>query len=467
MLKKIGKILGFIVAIIIISLAAIYFVTTGPVISTSYFESDYFKKSCAEIDSLKKDFPVAKGKLQAGFSKISITPLLGASADNIEKGEFVKMPLAGFGARKGASATGIHDSIFVKVVALKVENKLAILVGADLLIMPPNIGDSVIVNLKGKGITRNELFFSATHTHSSLGAWGVGFAGKQFAGEENKNLQKWLIQKITLAINNAIADLKSASIGTGEFNAAEYTRNRLIGELGTKNDDFSYLLVTQKGGRKAVIGSFSAHSTCMGDKNMEISGDYPGYWQRKVENSGYDLALFMAGAVGSQTNRGEGKGFDKPRFIGESLADSTIVHLNDSQLMDSVLISSATITLNLPEYHYRITTTRNLATSITKKLMPLAVNPVLQALRIGNMIWVTTPADFSGEFALQFKNTMAAKGFDANITSFNGNYAGYIIPGRYFYIDGYEPKDMGFFGPTMGDYTFDLINQLANILTSK
>ncbi|HSH19428.1 MAG TPA: hypothetical protein VLA03_03195, partial [Draconibacterium sp.] len=153
-----------------------------------------------------------------------------------------------------------------------------------------------------------------------------------------------------------------------------------------------------------------------------------------------------------------------PRFIGESLADSTILYLQNTVPTDSVLLSAATIKLNLPEYHFRITNTRNLSTGLTKKLMPEPDNAVLQALRLGNMVWVTAPADFSGEYALQLKNSLAVKGFDANVSSFNGGYVGYIIPGRYFYLDEYEPKTMGFFGPTMGDYTFDLINQMTNIL---
>jgi hypothetical protein len=48
--------------------------------------------------------------------------------------------------------------------------------------------------------------------------------------------------------------------------------------------------------------------------------------------------------------------------------------------------------------------------------------------------------DFSGEYALQIKNALAVKGFKPNITSFNGNYVGYIIPGRYYYLNEYESK---------------------------
>ncbi|MCF6331847.1 MAG: neutral/alkaline non-lysosomal ceramidase N-terminal domain-containing protein [Draconibacterium sp.] len=459
-LKKIGITIG----IIIVFLVVLVLFATGPVVETPYFETEYFKKSCAETDSLKNNLVPAKGKLLAGFSKISITPTLYSTADNIEKGEFVQLPLAGFGARKGMPSTGIHDSIFVKAAALKVEDKLVVFVGADLLIMPPNITDSVMVVLSGKGITRDEIYFSATHTHSSLGGWGPGLVGKEFAGEENKILEKWLVKQISKAVIQAVSNIKPAAVASGDFNAGEYTRNRLIGDLGTKNDDFSYFFIQQKEGKKAVIGSFAAHSTCMGSKNMEISGDYPGYWERKMESTSVDYAIFMAGSVGSQTNSGKGEGFEKPRFIGESLADSTINHLRNIVTTDSVLLASATIKLNLPEYHFRITTTRNLSTALTKKLMPVPDNACLQGIRLGNMVWITTPSDFSGEFALQLKNTLAVKGFDGNVTSFNGSYAGYIIPGRYFYLDEYEPKLMGFFGPTMGDYTFDLINQITNIL---
>lgn len=459
-LKKIGITLGIIIALLIL----LVIISTGPVDKTPFYETEYFKKSNAAIDSIKSSFTPAKGVLQAGFSKISITPVINGATNNIEKGEFTKMPLAGFGARKGAPATGIHDSIFVKAAALKVNNQLVVFVGADLLIMPPNITDSVVQILTQKGFKRSQLFLSATHTHSSLGSWGPGFIGKEFSGEFNPNVAKWLVQKITDAVLLAVDDLKPAAISAGDFSAEKYTRNRLVGELGTKNDDFSYIYLQQNAGKKAVIGSFSAHSTCMGDENMEISGDYPGYWQRKMENTLVDYAIFFAGSMGSQTNSGEGEGFNKPKFIGESLADSTLVYLRNITLNDTVLLSSATIKLNLPEYHFRITTTRNLATGISKKMMAYPENACLQVIRLGNMVWVTTPSDFSGEYALQLKNTLAVKGFDANVTSFNGSYVGYIIPGRYFYLDKYEPKTMGLFGPNMGDYTFHLINQLTEIV---
>jgi hypothetical protein len=460
-MRKFAIITGSILAFLIL----LFFVCTDPVVEASYLNSDYYNTTTARIDSLEKSLVIRNDSILAGFAKVSITPKLNAPTDNLSEGEFSKVPLAGFGARKGEPATGIHDSIFVKAVALQSGNQTLVMVAADLLIMPPNIIDSVTFVLAQKGIRREQVYFSATHTHSSLGAWGPGFIGGQFAGDENKNIERWLVQQIAKTVTASLNDLKPATIGSGSFNAAPYTRNRVVGDAGTKNDDFSFIEVEQIGYKKAILGSYSAHSTTMGAGNMEISADYPGYWARKMEKTSFDYALFMAGSVGSQSPTGEGKGFDRPKMIGESLADSLTNHLQLSQTNGKVEFTTLSVRMQLPEYHMRLTTKLNLSTYLSKQLMPLPQNAYLQAVRIGNMVWISVPCDFSGEYALQIKQALAAKGFNANVTSFNGSYVGYIVPGKYFYLDEYEPKLMGWFGPTMGDYTMDLIHQITGIVT--
>jgi hypothetical protein len=439
--------------------------STSRIERKSYLRSGYYKNTAARVDSLKLAAVTVNGTLQAGFAKVSITPGLNNPVDHYGDGKFVQVPLAGYGARKGKPATGIHDSVFVKAVALKTDQHTLFFVSADLLIMPPNIIDSVTQILGRQGISREQLLFSATHSHSSIGGWASGFVAKAFSGKENKSLQKWLINQITNAVNEALADLKPARLGTGSFNAAAYTRNRVIGESGTKNDDFSFITIEQPGYRKAIIGSYSAHSTTMGSDNMEISADYPGYWERKMEHTSVDLALFFAGSVGSQSPVGKGNGFERPRYIGESLADSLNAHLPAVKLANQVNFSTVSLKMQLPPYHFRITNKKSLPTFFSKKLMPLPQNVYLQALRIGNLIWITAPADFSGEYALQIKNSLAPLGYQVMVTSFNGSYVGYIVPGRYFYYDQYESKLMGWFGANMGDYTMDLIRRISRIVT--
>jgi neutral ceramidase len=459
-MKRLGIILGS----VIILMFLIFIFCTSSVQRNSYFRASYYQKTSARIDSIKSETVIDNDSLEAGFARISITPELANVKDDYQHGKFTLVPLAGFGARKGKSATGIHDSIFVRAVALKVNRQTLVLVGADLLIMPPNIIDSVTVLLAKAGIERRQLFFSATHTHSGIGGWGSGYIGEQFAGKENSNITKWLVLQVSRAVTSAIADLKPSRIGSGSFNAGVYTRNRLIGGAGTKNDDFSFITIEQTGRRKAIIGSFSAHSTTMGSANMEISADYPGYWERKMEKTSVDLALFCGGSVGSQSPSGEGKGWDKPELIGEALADSLNLRLPRVVLNEKIAFSAVSLKIFLPPYHLRLTTKINLSTWLSKKLMPLPGNVYFQVIRIGKMLWITTPADFSGEYALQIKNSLSAKGFDANITSFNGSYIGYIIPGRYFYLDEYESKLMGWFGPNMGEYSMDLIRRISDLV---
>jgi Neutral/alkaline non-lysosomal ceramidase, N-terminal len=458
---------GIAAAVFLALVLLICLICTVRIDSTPYFKSTYFRKSFERADSIDKITFPETDSLYAGFARVSITPWLNNDVDKAIEGKFKEVPLAGYGARNGEPSTGVHDSVFVKAIALKAGISRVVFVGADLLIMPPNITDSVAVILAKKGIRREQLFFSATHSHSSLGGWGSGYVGEKFAGKENKNLEKWLVIQIVKAVNQAVSDLQPAEVGSGSFNAACYIRNRLIGDEGTKNDEFSFIFVEQVNGKEAVIGSFSAHATTLGDKNMEISADYPGYWERKAEKTTVDLALFCAGAVGSQSPAGEGNGFEKSKSIGEALADSLLVHIRDVKLNRMPVFSAVSLKMSLPDYHVRITTKINLATFLSRKLMPLPQNVYLQAARIGDMIWITTPSDFSGEYALQIKNGLAVKGFMSNITSFNGNYVGYIIPGRYFYMNEYESKVMGWFGPNMGEYTVDLIGRIVKIVTKQ
>ena len=109
----------------------------------------------------------------------------------------------------------------------------------------------------------------------------------------------------------------------------------------------------------------------MGADNMEFSADYPGYWERKIEKGYADFALFFAGSVGSQSAVGKGDGFERSRFIGESLADSLINRLPKVKLNKTITLSSVSLKVQLPEFHVRITTKINLSSWLSSKLMPL------------------------------------------------------------------------------------------------
>ena len=53
------------------------------------------------------------------------------------------------------------------------------------------------------------------------------------------------------------------------------------------------------------------------------------------------------------------------------------------------------------------------------------------------------------------------------ITSFNGDYIGYVILPRYYHLGGYEPRLMSFYGPCVPDYFEELIRTMASEMINK
>lgn len=432
---------------------------------TPYFQSDYYQSTRQRLDSLSGQPSGAKDAVLVGFGKRTITPVLGAGQDDPVKGAFRALPMAGYGNRKGKPAEGVHDSIYVKSVALRVGGETLVFLASDLLIIPPEISDRVAQNLSSSvGIGREKIFFSATHTHSSLGGWSSGYVGKQFAGDPDTTVVSWIVQQLTTAAIEALHDLKPGCFGTGRFNAASFVNNRLVGDLGTKNPEFVFMVASQNNGKRAVLGVFGAHATTLGGWNMLISGDYPGYWQRKLERSGIDMAAFFAGSVGSHSPRSKGDQFEKPKYIGEALADSVLKYLPKVVCADTISLTSLTLKMDLPDFQVRISDGRILNPKITRRLFPDIGNVYIQAARIGPLIWITTPCDFSGELAKEYDNLLCTSGYTGVVTSFNGAYIGYIIPGKYYHMKEYESRLMSWFGPYTGPYFDEMIRRMIGTI---
>lgn len=438
---------------------------TDPIDTTPYFQTKYYENTIANMDAEVKKMTEAKGQLYAGFSRVNITPKIINVSPNAAKGEFNAIKMAGYGS--GQIAKGVHDSIFAKAIAIKVGGSEVVFISADMVIIPELVVLKVAENLKEK-IDRKQLFFGATHTHSSIGNCIPGFVGKSFGGEFQPEVVAWLSTKFTNLILDALKDEKPSKLSTGYIKTPNLVRNRIIGETGRLNDKLNLLSFIQKNGRKAVIGIFSAHATTIGTWNDAYSADYPGYFQRDLESTDVDLALFFAGTVGSHSNKGEGEKFSKAQYIGETLADSA-KSLIRTMAYDSILkMTTMASELQIPELQaFYVTDQRRLSPFLGKKLMT-DMDPIyLQGLKLNNFIWIAMPYELSGEYGIDLKNALELEGYMSVLTSFNGQYLGYIVPQKYYYYDTYEARLMGWYGPNMGDYLMELNFKMSNALTNK
>ena len=178
------------------------------------------------------------------------------------------------------------------------------------------------------------------------------------------------------------------------------------------------------------------------------------------------MAVFFAGTVGSHGPVGKGNNFEKAQYIGEALADSVIKFMNSMEYQEKIIFSYLTCKIDLPDYHIRLSANLHLSSVLSESLLPLSRNVFLQAARISDLVWVTTPCDFSGEYALDLKNSLYRAGYKSIISSFNGAYVGYVIPRKYFYLDEYESRTMAWFGPNLGDYMLDIIFRMTRAVTA-
>ena len=457
-----GILAGLLVVALIGALACIDGVDTRP-----YFRQTYYADTVARLRAEEQTNQIVWGELTAGFGRAQLTPTVNAPRDAPNEGHFRSLSLAGYGNRHGKSATGVHDDLYVKAVALRVQDHLGVMVGADALIIPREVEERAMQRLEREsGLRREQVYLSATHTHSSLGGWGEGRLAESFAGPFQPGAQVWFSDCIVSAVESAIKDLRPARFGQGHFNAAPFIRNRLVGELGKVDPEFNYAVLEQESGKRAVLGVFGAHATILSSDMMQFSADYPGAWQRAVEAASGGMAVFLAGGVGSHSPVPGTNGLAGVEQMGQALARMVSDRLAQTSLTNSVTFGMLGLDVTMPPLNVRVSDGFRLHPWLAARLVPAKSTSFLQVFRIGDSVWVSTPCDFSGELALGIKDLLRGRGANAVITSFNGDYVGYVIPARYYHLGGYEPRLMSFFGPYVPDYFDELIRNMAINLCS-
>lgn len=468
-MKKLFKI-GFRCGIGIGGLIAIVLlVSLDTVDYQPYFRTSYHQNTVECLQTRVATNAAIQGELFAGFGCARLTPTINAAQDLPEQGQFRSLPLAGYGSRRGGAATGVHDDLYVKAAALRVGDRLGVMVGTDALIVPAEVTDLAMQRLEREaGLRREQVYLSASHSHSSLGGWGEGLVAEAFAGGFQPGSRIWFADRIVTAVREAIADLQPATFGRGHFDAPELIRNRLVGALGQVDPEFSWLLFQQSNGRRIVLGSYSAHATVLSGSSMVFSADYPGSWQRAVETAPGTAAIFQAGGVGSQSPVAPGtNGFDRAEQMGRALAQRTLAQLTEVSLTNCVVFNLLGLEVALPPLNVRVSDGLRLRPWLARELLPVRPSSFLQVFRINDTVWISTPCDYSAELTLGVKDYLRARGYSGVITSFNGDYVGYVVPARYYHLNGYEPRLMSFFGPNVPDYFDELIRAMATAMITQ
>jgi Neutral/alkaline non-lysosomal ceramidase, N-terminal len=448
------------VLLVIVNLVALAVTVIGP--WPAYSASDvssasYFQHAVAAIDA---DFdPAAVStpptRLQAGWASRSITPPVGT-------------PLAGFGDRKGKPSTGVHDELHVKALALSDGADTVVLVGSDMLIMPENVTDLIRQRVSGEtSLTSDSILFNASHSHSGPGAFAPGVVSKMFSGEYDPAVPELLVNAFSEAIVEASNALEPAAWADGSADASAFIRNRTR-DAGT-DGELSYLVVRQEDGDRCFVVSFSAHPTILGGKNMEFSGDYPGCIQRKLEEEDDTFAMFLSGAVGSMSVRAEGPDmYARAEAFGGDLARLVLEDARDVQFETEAQIAGMGAGYKLPPMQLRINQSWRFSPFLIS-ILGIDNDGWIQGIRIGDLFLFGTPADFSGEISHDLKQWADTQDIDLWVCSFNGDYAGYVSPDRYYTLPitedtSYEMQVMSWCGPNQEAFFTGLLKHMTGAM---
>lgn len=374
-------------------------------------------------------------------------------------------PLAGYGQRRGQPARGERDPLWAKAVAFAGGGRTGVVVSADLLIIPREIAENAAERIHARtGVAAKAVYFGATHTHGGPGGWGEGMVAEAFAGPFIPGVREWLAGRLADAAVAALTTLAPAELGHGSFAAPEWVRNRLVGEAGRVDPEFSLLVVTLGSGEQSVIGSYAAHATVLPASVMEFHGDYPASWQRSVEAGGIRLAVFLGGAMGSHAPRAPSSDWEGAREMGEHLARRTLETAASLPRTNRIVFGFETLPFELPDPQVRLADGVRLRPWLARRLLPVRPDTRLQALRLGDAVWLSTPADTSGELALDLKEVGRSLGLSVTVTSFNGDYVGYVVPVEYYGLNTYETRTMSFFGPQLPVAFERLLGGLLRVL---
>ena len=156
-----------------------------------YQQTSFYKNELAAIKNIPANDSLANADtIQIGWSRVNLLPPF-------------TTPIAIDAKRGGKHFDGVHDSIYVRAFVFKQGNKKIAYVSADLLIIPPTVThlfDSILVK---QGFDNNNIYFTATHTHTSIGGWHDSYVGKLFAGKYDSRVPVHIADCISKAILEA------------------------------------------------------------------------------------------------------------------------------------------------------------------------------------------------------------------------------------------------------------------------
>ena len=441
-----------------------------PTYSDSWHGTDYAAATHRAVAALDADRQ--SGPLQAGVGRrpLPLTP---------------GMPMAGYGARSPMVASDIATPLWARAVTISNGHRTVTLIGGDLLLFMPSLRQAVLDRLADLQIPEDDLYFTSTHTHSGPGGYGPRWIDQIVLGRYDEAAPAALAEAFAGAVRDSRARQAPVRLAAGmvEVRGADgepLVENRIVG--GPADSHLRGLLLEGLDGQPlAFLMAFDAHPTCLGPESRSLHGDYPALVQDRLDAEAPDrmMSLMAAGAVGSaRTRSGVPRGRPRLHEAADAVIPQALALLNVLRGPDGdpaadaggppprrllevteAPIAAARVPVDLPPLQVRL--------GESLRLSPVVSGYVherrswIHLLRIGPVLLIGMPGDFSTGLRGPLDEALPESVQLSIVTSFNGDYIGYITPHAYYGTGTYEVRAMNFFGPWLGEYLVDVTGRAA------
>ncbi len=231
-------------------------------------------------------------KFTAGFARLDITPFLGTHMS---------------GSMKKRNVEGVHDPLFVNVVALGEDEKAAVLIVCDLVAIYGDLGqDMSRLVAEALGIPQEAVIVHCTHTHTGPSAT-VNPDYSQF-------LQRRILDAASMAMadRKPVTDVRFGETVTENMNCVRRYRMKdgmvmtnppksvsgdIVDTVGKPDPSLRLVRVLRQDAPEIALVNFQAHPDNV--SGSFVSADFPGAMRNAVEKGKPDTrCVFLQGCEG-------------------------------------------------------------------------------------------------------------------------------------------------------------------------
>ena len=234
---------------------------------------------------------------------------VGAARVNVTPEEGTALPMSGYAGRE-SGFSGIHDSLYYRIVVLDDGRTTAALVVGESIGIPEAWWETLSGRIeKEAGIPRGHVIIAGTHTHGAP----QPLPRDDQPHERLQSHAASVADRVVAGVRHAKEGLRPARMGVGR-GRANVNVNRVARTadgafwLGQNPDGPSDKTVhvarfdDLNGKPIAILVNYAVHGTVGGQGNLMITGDLPGATSRFVEEhfGGDVVAPWTSGAAGDQ-----------------------------------------------------------------------------------------------------------------------------------------------------------------------